>query len=136
MSFPLLGLKLRIGKCSPELVKNVVDYVESKFWEFYSSTQFLSTHKSTVNFKGRSSRLHTPRPPPKLCAVPPFLSSEVRLAAEGVRRGKAPGADGTTQVFRLPTLYSARLTLLAISPRRRGPRRLALLTYCPPLQEG
>jgi hypothetical protein len=31
--------------------KNVIDYVESKFLEFYSPTQYLSAHESSVNFK-------------------------------------------------------------------------------------
>jgi hypothetical protein len=33
-------------------VKYVTDYVESKFLEFYSSTQYLSADESSVDFKG------------------------------------------------------------------------------------
>jgi hypothetical protein len=42
MSLPLPGLELQIGKCSPELVKNVIDNIESQFLEFFRPMHYLS----------------------------------------------------------------------------------------------
>jgi hypothetical protein len=47
-------------------VKNVTDYVQSKFLEFYSPTQYLSADVSTVNFKGcMVFKMYNPQKPTK-----------------------------------------------------------------------
>jgi hypothetical protein len=47
-------------------VKNVIDYVQSKFLEFYSPTQYLSADGSTVNFKGHVVfKMYNPQNPTK-----------------------------------------------------------------------
>lgn len=47
-------------------VKNVVDYVESKFLEFYSPSQYVCVDESTVNFKGRVVfKMYNPQKPTK-----------------------------------------------------------------------
>jgi hypothetical protein len=47
-------------------VKNVIDNVQSKFLEFYSSTQYLSADESTVNFKDRVVfKMYNPQKPTK-----------------------------------------------------------------------
>jgi hypothetical protein len=52
MTLPLLGLEPPDKQVQSELVKHVIDYVESKFVVFYSPTQYVSADEPSVNFKG------------------------------------------------------------------------------------
>lgn len=47
-------------------VKNIVDYVGTKFLEVYKPTKYLSADESTVSFKGRVVfKMYNPQKPTK-----------------------------------------------------------------------
>ncbi|XP_069697349.1 piggyBac transposable element-derived protein 4-like isoform X1 [Periplaneta americana] len=63
---PRDGTSNRQMQSQASKVKHVIDYIESKFLEFYSPLEYVCVDESTVNFKGRVVfKMHNPQKPTK-----------------------------------------------------------------------